>query len=134
MGISIAKELLKTSNYKNYWNINSKLFFFETISNIMTLKQFSEINSNIACCSDKDYYGTTRKFINEFKIVKFFNKNTKNKLLPEESISIDESTIPFKGNVIFKIFNSNKADKHAIKIICVAIFVQGTYILLKSFL
>ncbi|KAF7694691.1 PiggyBac transposable element-derived protein 4 [Cucumispora dikerogammari] len=116
MGISIAMGLVKTSNYKNYWNVNSKLFFSETISNIMSLKRFSEINSNITCISDKDYHETTRKIINEPKIVKFFNKNTRNKLLPEECISIDESTIPFKGNVAFKVFNPNKPDKHGIKI------------------
>ncbi|KAF7697615.1 hypothetical protein CDIK_1556 [Cucumispora dikerogammari] len=82
----------------------------------MTLKRFSGINSNITCIFDKDYYKTTRKIINELKLVKFFNKNTRNKLLPEECISIDESTIPFKENVAFKVFNPNKPDKHEIKI------------------
>ena len=35
--------------------------------------------------------------------------------IPGQQITIDERTIPFKGNVHFKVYNPNKPDKYRIK-------------------
>jgi hypothetical protein len=35
--------------------------------------------------------------------------------IPRQYIAIDEGTIPFKGNVHFKVYNPNKPDKYGIK-------------------
>ncbi|KAF7685281.1 PiggyBac transposable element-derived protein 4 [Cucumispora dikerogammari] len=82
----------------------------------MKYSKFSLINSNITCISEEDYVKGERKIVNESKTIYFINKRFKSFHKPKEFLSIDESTIPFKENVAFKVFNPRKPDKRGIKV------------------
>ena len=103
--------LKKVSNYKSYWAASSRLLFCKIISKAMSLKRFSEINANLPCISKADYV-EGRKIVNKFKILNRINKKSATAYSPSECLSIDVSTIPFKENVAFKVYNLNKPAKH----------------------
>ncbi|KAF7685110.1 PiggyBac transposable element-derived protein 4 [Cucumispora dikerogammari] len=107
--------LKKVSNYKSYWAASSRLLFCKIISKAMFLKRYSEINSNLTCISKSDYV-EGRKIVNKPKILNRINKKFATAYSPSECLSIVESTIPFKGNVTFKVYNPNKPAKHGIKV------------------
>ncbi|KAF7685527.1 PiggyBac transposable element-derived protein 4 [Cucumispora dikerogammari] len=48
--------------------------------------------------------------------IKPYKQKIPRALFTSECLSIDESTIPFKGNVTFKVYNPNKPAKHGIKV------------------
>ncbi|KAF7697623.1 PiggyBac transposable element-derived protein 4 [Cucumispora dikerogammari] len=81
----------------------------------MSLKRFSEINANLTCISKSDYVESL-KIVSNPKILNRINKKFATAHSPSECLSIDESTIPFKGNVTFKVYNPNKPAKHGIKV------------------
>ncbi|KAG0441587.1 PiggyBac transposable element-derived protein 4 [Dictyocoela muelleri] len=83
----------------------------------MSLKRFSEINSNITCVSQKDYPDeSTRKIINEPKIFKLIYYKFSISYCLGKNISIDESIIPFKGCTQIKVYNPRKPTRYGIKI------------------
>ncbi|KAF7697464.1 PiggyBac transposable element-derived protein 4 [Cucumispora dikerogammari] len=82
----------------------------------MKYSKFSLIISNITCISEEDYVEGGRKIVNEPKIISFINKRFKCSHKPKDFLSIDESTILFKGIVAFKVFNPRKPDKYGIKV------------------
>ncbi|KAF7684933.1 PiggyBac transposable element-derived protein 4, partial [Cucumispora dikerogammari] len=67
-------------------------------------------------CISKSDYVEGRKIVNKPKILNRINKKFATAYSPSECLSIDESTIPFKGNVAFKVYNPNKPVKHEIKV------------------
>ncbi|KAF7685466.1 hypothetical protein CDIK_3785 [Cucumispora dikerogammari] len=72
-GIIICMGLKKVSNYKSYWTASSRLLFCKIFSKAMSLKRFSEINSNLTCISKSDYV-EGRKIVNKPKILNRINK------------------------------------------------------------
>ena len=60
------------------------------------------------CCKSKNCQQTQN--------IKPYKQKIRNALFTSECLSIDESTIPFKGNVAFKVYNPNKPAKHRIKV------------------
>ncbi|KAF7692242.1 PiggyBac transposable element-derived protein 4 [Cucumispora dikerogammari] len=107
--------LKKASNYKSYWAADSRLLFCKIFSKAMSLKRFSEINANLTCISKSDYV-EGRKIVNISKILNRINKKFATAYPPSECLSIDESTISFKGNVALKVYTPNKPAKHEIKV------------------
>ena len=115
-GILIALGLKNTSNYKSYWDQTSKLLKCNRISKSTRYKRFVRINSFITCISELEYPSKfSRRIKNTPKIIQFLNDRFSRYYHPRESLSIDESVIPFKGNVQFKTYNPNKPDKYGIK-------------------
>ncbi|KAF7699589.1 hypothetical protein CDIK_1153 [Cucumispora dikerogammari] len=81
----------------------------------MYLKRFSEINAKLTCIS-KSVYVEGQKIVNKPKILNRLNKKLATGYSLNECLSIDKSTISFKENVAFKVYDLNKPVKHGIKV------------------
>ena len=112
MGI-VKKDLLRS-----YWSIDSVLStpFPRTV---MSRSEFFNIISFLHCCNAAEYpskgepgYNPQKKLGKSITIIK---EKFQSVWTPRKQLSIDEGTIPFKGNIHFKVYNPNKSDKYGMK-------------------
>ena len=86
---------------------------------IISRQKFFNIMSFLHCCEISDYTGRgqpgydPRKKIG--KVFTMLKERFQVVWTPRCHISIDEGTIPFKGNIDLKVFNPIKPDKYGIK-------------------
>ena len=109
----VEKDLLKS-----YWSTDSVLITPLPI-NVMSRVDFYNILSFLHCCNNSKYiskgqpgYNPKRKY---GEILWTQKEKFSTLWTPRQYISIDEGTVPFKGNIHFRVYNPNKPDKYGIK-------------------
>lgn len=123
MAIIFAMGLVQKQDLQEYWSTNEILstpFFSKTMTRdrfllIMKFLHFNN-NTNHVPRGENGYDPL-------FKIRPFyecFKERLRTVYLPEKNLSIDESTIAWKGNLHFKVYNPNKAHKFHIKVFVLA--------------
>ena len=103
----------------HYWSVDS-VMSTPFLRSIMSRQEFFNIMSFLHCCDSSDYPGRGQPgYDSQKKIGKVFTILQERFWTPQRTPQrhiIDEGTIPFKGNIHFKVFNPMKPDKYRIKI------------------
>ncbi|KAF7689121.1 hypothetical protein CDIK_2859 [Cucumispora dikerogammari] len=126
--ILIDMGLKKQHIYKSYSDKKAPYFFCQIISSFMKYFKFSLINSNITCIFEEDYVESERKIVNEPKNISFINKRLKSSHKLKELLSINEYTVPFKGNVHSEFLIHESQTNIESKYICFPIQKTGIFI------
>ena len=85
----------------------------------MSRSEFYNIPSFLHCCSNTEYPSNgqpgcdTRKKLG--KVLTILQEQFAYVWIPMQHLSTDEGTIPFTGQIHFKIYNPNKPDKYRMK-------------------
>ena len=102
----------------HYWSVDS-VMSTPFPRSIMSRQEFFNVMSFLHCCYSSDYPGKGQPGYNpRNKIGKVFmtlKERFQAVWTPRCHILIDEGTIPFKGNIQFKVFNPMKPDKYGIE-------------------
>ena len=110
--------IVKKDLLHHYWSVDSGMSTPFSRS-IMSRQEFFNIMLFLHCCDSSDYPGRGQPGNNpQKKIGKVFTilqERFQAVRTPQRHILIDEGTIPFKGNIHFKVFNPMKPDKYGIK-------------------
>ena len=121
LALTFYFSIVKKGLLKSCWSTNSVLItpFPRTV---MSRVDFDNILSFLYCCNNAEYiskgqpgHNQKRKF---GEILSTLKEKFSTLWTPREHISIDEGTVPFKGNIHFRVYNPNKPDKYGIKTIC----------------
>ena len=111
--------IAKKDLLRDYWSVDSVMSTTFPTS-IMSRREFFNIMSFLHCCDSSDYPGRGQPgYDSQKKIGKVFTILQERFWTPQRTPQrhiIDEGTIPFKGNIHFKVFNPMKPDKYRIKI------------------
>ena len=109
----IVKDLLH-----HYWSVDS-VMSTPIPRSVMSRQEFFSIMSFLHCCDSSDYLERGQPGYNPWKkigkVFAILQERFRAIWTPWHQISIDKGTIPFKGNIHFKVFNPTKLDKYGIK-------------------
>lgn len=85
---------------------------------IFTKERFLQIYWNIHLNppQDRQVLGTLSRSAKVRNVVVYLDKKFREYYCPQSKVSIDESTIGFKGKVVFKVYNKDKPSKWGIKV------------------
>ena len=119
LGIIILMGIVRKNNLKDYWSTDASI---DTpyIRSVMSRDRFLQImqylhlnNNENAPRADDPQRDRLFKIRPVYDILRhqFFTMAS-----PDENIAIDEASIPWKGNLSFKVYNPQKPNKHHIKI------------------
>ena len=110
--------IVKKDLLRHYWSVDS-VMSTPFPRSIMSRQEIFNIMSFLHCCDSSDYPGRGQPgYDPRKKIGKVFTILQERFWIPQQTLQhhiIDEGTIPFKGNIHFKVFNPIKPDKYGIK-------------------
>ncbi len=117
IGIFMYMSVVSLPSTRHYWK---KSMGITTVSKVMPRDRFDEIKkclhlSNNLLQKKKDEPGYDKLF-KVRKLLDLLNKNFKACADTEEIMSVDEQMIPYKGNLMLKVYMKNKPSKWGIKI------------------
>ena len=111
--------IAKKDAMKSYWSVDSVLST-PFPRNVISHSDFYNILLFLHCCSSTDYpskgqpgYDPRKKL---GKVLTILQEQFAYVWIPKQHLSIDKGTIPFKGQIHFKVYNPNKPDKCRMKI------------------
>lgn len=99
--------------FSNDW-LDKQPFFKDVFSK----ERFLQIFWNLHLCPppDRRVLGVLSRSAKVKNVVLYLDKRFREFYCPSANVSIDESTIGFKGRVIFKVYNKDKPQKWGIKV------------------
>ena len=110
--------IVKKDCMKSYWSVDSVLYT-PFPRNVMSCSEFYNILSFLHCCNNTGYpskgqagYDPRKKL---GKVLTILQEQFAYAWIPKQHFSIDEGTIPLKGQIHFKVYNPNKPDKYGMK-------------------
>lgn len=105
--------LVKLPNLRDYWSKN-KLYDLQIPRNTMSRNRF-ELLLKMWHFADNTFAGTNRLHKIEHMMSLFIEK-FKEAYTPGETVSIDESQIPWRGRLVFRQYNPRKRHRYGIKL------------------
>ena len=114
----IAMGLVNQDNIQDYWSTDGVLStpFFPQI---MSRDKFMNILTFFHLCDNDNYvprgqegYNPVHKLGTIYSVV---TGNFSDVWKPGKNVCIDEGVIPFRGKVLFKVYNPDKPDKYGVK-------------------
>ena len=118
LGLTFYFRIVKKSSIKSYWSLD-EVTYTPFPRTVMSRVEFYNIMSFLHCCDSQNYvskeqqgYDPRKKLRNIFPTLQ---ANFRKLWIPNQFISINEGTIPFKRHIHFKVYNPNKPDKYGIK-------------------
>ena len=107
------KDVMKSS-----WSVDSFLLT-PFARNVMSCSEFHNIPLFLHCCSNTKYPSKAQPDydprIKLGKVLTVLQEWFAHVWIPKQHLSIEEETVPFKGQIHVKVYNLNKPDKHGIK-------------------
>ena len=115
IGLIIAMELVQKPDIPDipdYWTTDNT-FLTPFFGKKMTRDQFLLIMSNLHLVDNEEATGSRL-----FKIQPFIDMCLKNfvRYEPQQKLAMDEATCPFKGKIVFRVYNPAKPNKFGIKL------------------
>lgn len=118
--------MVKMPSIAQYWK-NSKLYS-RNIPKCMSRNRF-EIILSMLHISDNDKASTNDRLYKIQILIDLLVKKFNSAVIPEESVCIDESMVPYLGRLSFRQYISNKRHRYGIKIfkLCTRDFYTSKY-------
>ncbi|XP_054278181.1 piggyBac transposable element-derived protein 4-like [Macrosteles quadrilineatus] len=105
--------LVKLPNLRDYWSKN-KIYDLQIPRNTMSRNRF-ELLLKMWHFADNNFAGTNRLHKIEH-VMSLFIENFKQAYTPGETMSIDESQVPWRGRLVFRQYNPRKRHRYGIKL------------------
>lgn len=113
LAITMWMGMMILPSFAHYWKKNS--LFYTKVSHFMSRNRYELLLANFHCSNNSaalpgDRLHKVQHLIN--MVIEYF----RDAYVPEESMCIDESIIPFRGRVVFRQYLPNKSHRYGIKV------------------
>ncbi|KAJ1368124.1 hypothetical protein KIN20_038445 [Parelaphostrongylus tenuis] len=115
IGLCLKMSVDRLPRINQYWSSHPAFAGVSVASNIMTRTRFFKIMGHLHLADNSRYYGKNRLYkINS--LLQLVNRNCKAVYRPGRNVCIDESTVPFRGSIVFRQHNPLERNKYGIKL------------------
>lgn len=113
LGVVLWMGLVQLPSYDHYWSTSA--VFHTNVGRVMSRNRF-EIIMQMIHFIDNEQADKSNRLYKLGTLVEDLTENYNICYIPEESLCIDESVIPFMGRLLFKQYIKNKSHKYGVKI------------------
>jgi len=113
LGVVLWMGLVQLPSYDHYWSTSP--VFHTNVGRVMSRNRF-EIIMQMIHFMDNEQADKSNRLYKLGTLVEDLTENYNICYIPEESLCIDESVIPFMGRLLFKQYIKNKSHKYGVKI------------------
>ncbi|KAE8740588.1 hypothetical protein FOCC_FOCC013888, partial [Frankliniella occidentalis] len=113
-GILLVMGLNDQGHVKNYWKTKSELYGHPLIQRAMTRDRFLLLTRVLHFADNKA--PSTGRLHKIFPLISMLNDRFKAVLKPGTNLTVDESMRPWRGRLLFRVYNPNKTHKYGVKL------------------
>lgn len=115
IGLCLKMSVDRLPRLSQYWSSHPAFAGVSIASSVMTRTRFFKIMAHLHLADNSRYYGKNRLYkINS--LLQLVNRNCKAVYRPGRNVCIDESTVPFRGSIVFRQHNPLERNKYGIKL------------------